>query len=105
MDQYTPFLGVRRAYPMAVAGTIVHYCHDHEQGSFQMEWEENAKMGESTIIYFPNIQEVEEATISLSPLGSSYKIHKIEDSSAGYLEIPTARNGVWNIVLPAGKRN
>lgn len=97
MDQYLPFLGVRRAYPMAVSGNLYQYRHEEGIGSFQMRWKES--LNESTIIYFPNIQEVEQANVVLSPAGSNYRIHRIEDSSAGYLEIPEAVKGVRSLVI------
>ncbi|NGP61539.1 glycoside hydrolase family 5 protein [Paenibacillus thiaminolyticus] len=40
MDRSPSFLGVRRGYPVAVAGTLKQYRYEHELGSFSMRWEE-----------------------------------------------------------------
>lgn len=100
MDQYAPFSGVRRAYPMAVSGSLYQYRHEEELGSFQMRWKES--LSKPTILYFPNIQEVEEATVSLSPVGSNFLLHRLADSSAGYVEIPATGNTIRHLVITKG---
>src|SRR5699024_1242275 len=91
MDKSASFLGIRRGYPLAVAGEILNYRYEHVTRSFQMKWLENDEVNEPTIVYLPNIDHIK---ITLSPGTNDYKMKPITGTKAGFIEIP-----------PVGKQN
>ncbi|WP_062105948.1 cellulase family glycosylhydrolase [Bacillus niameyensis] len=99
MDQSSSFLGIQRAYPIAVAGTLLQYRHEDAIGTYQMKWEETSVIGAPTLIYLPDIRNFKEKDISLSPEGSSYVLRKMDDSDGGYLEIPPITDSIRSLVI------
>lgn len=99
MEQSSSFLGIQRAYPMAVAGKLLQYRHEDVLGTYQMKWEEASDIGAPTLIYLPDIRNILEKNIFLSREGSSFTLRKMEDSYAGYLEIPPAVDGIRSLVI------
>lgn len=85
MDRSPSFLGVRRGYPMAVAGTLKQSRYEHALGSFSIRWEEAGESRAATIIYLPAIRHVAPGTVTLQPEGERYTVQPIEGSPAGYM--------------------
>lgn len=79
-----------RPYPQAIAGSIIRYEFDPTNGSFSCSWNEKATIHSPTIIYLPDVSNIEKSSIVLSPGSiSNYTILPIEGCSAGYLSIPS----------------
>lgn len=98
MDKSLSFLGVRRGYPMAVAGELLNYRYEHSVKTFQMKWVETKTTDKPTIIYLPDIRDVH---VTLSPINSTYRVQEIEGSHAGIIEIPSVSNSNRSIVIIA----
>lgn len=99
MDRSPSFLGVRRGYPMAVAGKLKQYRYEHALGSFSMRWEEAGESEAPTIIYLPDIRHVAPGTVTLQPEGERYTVQPIEGSSAGYMLIPPVQRGNRSLII------
>lgn len=91
MDQSPSILGVRRGYPKAVSGELLNYRYEHAVHTFQMKWIEEEVLNKPTVIYLPNIHEIQ---VTLFPFGSIYHTKPIQGTEAGFIEIP-----------PVGKQN
>lgn len=99
MDQSLSFHGVRRGYPLAVAGKLLQYRYEHEPQSFQMKWDETNETDAPTIIYLPDIKRISDDMVTLVPAGSSYTMHPLAGSHAGFLEIPAVTDGMRSLVI------
>ena len=89
------FLGVlQKAYPISTSGKLKAYTFDFERGDFNCQWSENPGMMAPTIIYIPNIENINKEEIHISPEVESIEIVKIENSYAGYLKIPSSGKSI-----------
>jgi hypothetical protein len=85
------FLGVlNKAYPVSTSGKLKSYTFDYESGVFNCQWNENPDISAPTIIYIPNIENINKDQITDSPEVESIEIVKIENSHAGHLIIPSS---------------
>ncbi|MCJ8008223.1 cellulase family glycosylhydrolase [Lederbergia wuyishanensis] len=96
MDKSLSFLGVCRGYPIAVAGRILQYRYEHSLQTFQMKWDESTNIAKPSIIYLPDTRDI---SVTLSPNGSTYSISSIDNSHAGYIEIPPITDGIRSITI------
>ena len=77
---------IARPYPQYTNGELVSYHHEVTTHSFTCEWYETNTTAD-TRIYLPNITQLTNEDIELSP-SSSFTLKKIsEKSQAGYLNI------------------
>src|SRR5690606_25637315 len=44
MENSLSFLGVKRGYPLAVAGRLLQYRYEHGVKTFQMKWDETVNL-------------------------------------------------------------
>lgn len=93
IENYSYFQSICRGYPMAVAGGIVRYQYQTVDCLYAMEWEEDVRVDAPTVVYLPNIVDLPEASIQLMPVGSSYRIVRMENTNAGFLYIPGGIGG------------
>ncbi len=89
------FLGVlQKAYPVSTSGNLKAYSFDFESGAFNCQWSEKADISAPTIIYIPNIENIDKDQISISPEAESIEIVAIENSHAGHLIIPPSGKSI-----------
>jgi endoglycosylceramidase len=83
-----------RPYPPYIGGTLLKYSFSHNTGLFSCSWEESPEINAPTVIYIPDIENLERESISLNPERSSTIIQTIKNSKAGYLIIPVTGKSV-----------
>jgi endoglycosylceramidase len=81
-----------RPYPAFVSGNLVGYESNFETGKFTCVWEENAEIDSPTVIYVPNLKNLKESGITITPIAGQIKFEYFDGSNAGKL-----------IILPSGK--
>ena len=85
------FLNVlKKPYPMMVSGNLSGYSYDYESGVFSCSWVEDPEVRSPTIIYIPDIENLENNQITISPEVESLEIENIENAPSGYLIISTS---------------
>ncbi|MCR2823490.1 cellulase family glycosylhydrolase [Lederbergia panacisoli] len=99
MDKSLSFLGVRRGFPKAVAGQLLQYRYEHSLNTFQMKWDESPNIAAPTVIYLPDIRKL---NITLSPKDSTFEIKPIDNTYAGYIEVPQTTDGIRSITVTKG---
>lgn len=83
------FLGVlQKPYPVATPGELKGYTYNYEAGEFTSKWIENENSSAPTLIYIPDLENLDKDQISIHPKGKDYIINQIENSKAGYLVVP-----------------
>ena len=73
-----------RPNPQYTGGTLIKYGFNNETGIFSCSWEELPEVKASTVIYIPDIENMERESISLNPVRSSTVIQSVKNSKAGY---------------------
>jgi len=87
------FLGVlQKPYPVATSGNLKGYNYDFNAGEFNGNWIEKEDVSAPTIIYIPDIENLQKDNILVQPESESIFIEQIEGSGAGYLIIPVSGN-------------
>ena len=88
--QEASFLQVlQKPYPIATSGMLKEYKYSYEDGAFSIEWTENESVSAPTIVYIPNMEKLKKQEISITPEGRDFDFENIENSTAGYLIIPS----------------
>jgi endoglycosylceramidase len=77
-----------RPYPLFIAGVLKEYGYNNESGRFMCSWEESQSVKEPTVIYVPDLEQIEKESLTLTPENKTCLIHMINNSKAGYLIIP-----------------
>ena len=79
-----------RPYPVAVSGSLKSFMFDYDNGKFACTWDNNSSIAAPTRVYISDLEKLERDDISLTPDVERISIEPIENSSAGYLLIPSA---------------
>lgn len=80
---------VIRPYPACISGNLVSYHYNIESGVFTCLWNEKAHIKAPTMIYLPNINLISQKNTGFKPATDGYSIKPINESSAGYMMIPS----------------
>lgn len=99
MHESTSFYGIHRGYPMTVAGDLLYYHYERAVETFHMKWIEKEGNDKPTIVYLPNINQLKDKDVTLHPIGSTYSVHEIEDSQAGFIKIPSIAHSHRSLVV------
>lgn len=83
---------LQKPYPVATSGELKGYAYNYEAGEFASKWIESEENVASTVIYIPNINNLEKQSISITPEVENFTIEEIENSNAGHLLIPVNGN-------------
>ena len=83
-----------RPYPQYAGGVLNNYGFNNETGLFTCTWEESPGVQAPTVIYIPDLENLERESISLNPERSSTVIQSIENSKAGYIIIPVTGKSI-----------
>ncbi len=68
IDDYPYFKNaIIRPYPQIVSGKLVEYDYNFDTGEFACAWEEEADSKKPTVIYVPNLKELSQNDIVMSP--------------------------------------
>ena len=87
-----------RPYPQHVSGNLVDYSYDFNTGEFTCNWEETEENNSPTIIYVPNLKDLAESDITISPQAEQIIFEYCDKGSAGKLFIaPTGKNSTRKI--------
>lgn len=81
---------LQKPYPMVTGGALSGYSYDFESGNFTCAWKESEDILAPTIIYIPDLENLQREKINISPSAESIELENIENSQAGYLIIPTS---------------
>ena len=76
-----------RPYPQHVAGELVSYDYDFKKGDFTCVWNETEKSDAPTVIYVPNLRNLSEKDIVMTPAAEQIIFEYCSDSNAGKLFI------------------
>jgi endoglycosylceramidase len=76
-----------RPYPQLISGTLVDYDYDFLSGDFTCEWEETENSAEPTVIYVPNLKDLSENDIKMTPSAEQIVFEYCIESRAGKLFI------------------
>jgi endoglycosylceramidase len=71
-----------RPYPQFIAGELMAYDTDFENGQFTCHWKERGDSKAPTVIYVPNLQELSQDDILLSPPAEQI-VFEYDDSNRG----------------------
>ncbi|SHE94102.1 endoglycosylceramidase [Mariniphaga anaerophila] len=86
-------LAVVRPFPMLISGDLVTYNYNFETGDFYCVWNESTESSEPTVIYVPNLQNLTEYEVDISPVGEQIVFEYFDKSNAGKLLIaPTGKS-------------
>jgi endoglycosylceramidase len=83
-----------RPYPQHISGELVSYDYDFETGDFTCVWNEKEISNAPTVIYVPNLRNLSENDISMTPPAEQIIFEYCKDSNAGKLFIsPIGKGG------------
>ncbi|HSO85409.1 MAG TPA: cellulase family glycosylhydrolase [Draconibacterium sp.] len=80
-------MAIVRPYPVIISGQLISYDYDFNTGAFTCEWEETENMDEPTVVYVPNLRNLEEKEITINPQGGKVEFEYFENSNAGEIYI------------------
>ena len=87
-------MAIVRPFPMLVSGELVSYDYDFENGNFTCVWNETTESSEPTVVYVPNLRNLSENDVNLSPAAEQIVFEYCDNSKAGKLFIsPSGKNG------------
>ena len=94
IDEYPYFQNaIVRPYPQAVSGDLVMYDYNFKSGEFECVWNELENKDAPTIIYVPNLRNLSQHDIVMSPPAEQIVFDYCDHSNAGRLIIyPTGSN-------------
>lgn len=87
-----------RPYPQYTGGILNNYSFNNETGEFRCTWQESPDIKASTVIYIPDIENLERESISLNPERSSTVILPVARSKGGYLVIPVTGKSLSRMI-------
>jgi endoglycosylceramidase len=83
------FLNVlKKAYPMRTNGSLRSYEFDYDKSTLICSWKEDEHITSPTVIYIPDMDNLQKELIAITPEAESIEIEYIDESKAGYLIIP-----------------
>ena len=83
------FLDVlKKAYPMRTNGSLCSYEFDFVESTLNCRWKEDEDLTAPTVIYIPDMENLQKELITITPEAESIEIENIDQSKAGYLIIP-----------------
>jgi endoglycosylceramidase len=86
-----------RPYPVFVSGNLLSYDFDFITGAFNCVWEENEMVKRPTEIFIPNLKNLKESDITITP-GHKIEFEYFKDSNTGRLIIsPSGKTGQCKI--------
>lgn len=89
------FLSVlQKPYPVSTSGNLIAYSYNYDLGDFNCKWIENPDITAPTIIYIPDLENLDKEQISIFPDAESIEIVNIINSNAGHLIIPSTGKSV-----------
>jgi len=88
IDEYPYFQNaIIRPYPQAVSGDLVKYDYNFTSGEFECVWNESEDKNAPTIIYVPNLRNLSQYDIVMSPPAEQIVFDYYDLSNAGRLII------------------
>lgn len=76
-----------RPYPQKLSGNLIKYNYDFKTGEFTCLWEETKECDSPTIIYVPNIKELSQQDVTMSPPAEQIVFEYCKNRNAGRLFI------------------
>jgi len=74
-----------RPYPQRISGDLINYDYNFDTGEFTCTWEEAEESTEPTIIYVPNLKDLSEKDVKMTPPAEQIVFEYCTDSRAGKL--------------------
>jgi endoglycosylceramidase len=87
------FRALQRAYPMAVAGTLLEYRADASNRKFTCAWREDPKITAPTRIYFPEKFQITKDRVNVTPPGEGFNLEPVREGS----------HNTYLVIRPTGK--
>jgi len=82
-----------RPYPQLISGELISYDYNFETGDFSCAWDETINNTQPTVIYVPNLRNLSENDVNLSPAAEQIVFEYCDKSNAGKLFIsPTGKD-------------
>ncbi len=78
---------LKKAYPVHTSGSLQEYSYDFDTRSFSCKWTENKDVIAPTVIYIPEIENLQHDQITISPEAGRLETEGLNNSGAGYLII------------------
>lgn len=83
-----------RPYPECVSGNLLEYDYNFKTGDFTCVWNEIEEIDAPTVIYVPNLRNLSENEISMTPAAEQIIFEYCDDANAGRLLIsPMGKKG------------
>ena len=79
-----------RPYPQAISGDLIEYDYDFENEEFTCVWEESGSSKAPTVIYVPNLKELSQNDIVMSPAAEQIVFEYCDTGQGGKLFISPA---------------
>jgi endoglycosylceramidase len=76
-----------RPYPQYIAGNLIAYNYDFEQGEFTCSWDERGTGKAPTVIYVPNLKDLSQDDIVMRPAAEQITFEYCETGRGGKLII------------------
>jgi endoglycosylceramidase len=80
-----------RPYPQYISGKLLAYDYDFESGAFSCSWEENIDGKAPTIIHVPNLKELSQNDIVMSPPADQIVFEYCDTGNSGKLIITSLK--------------
>jgi endoglycosylceramidase len=95
LDRTAAFRALQRAYPMAVAGTLLEYRADAANRKFTCTWKEDPKITAPTHVYVPEKFQITKDRVTVTPPGKGFSMEPVREGSHNtYLVIPPTGTAV-----------
>ena len=85
---------LQKPYPVVVAGTLGEYNYNYDEGKFNCTWQEDHEITAPTKIFIPDFQNLIKSTLIINPEIEGATIEQIDNSSSGYLIIPSSGKNI-----------
>lgn len=82
-------MAIIRPYPVFIAGDLVSYNYNFDNGEFKCVWNETGKSNATTVIYVPNLRNLSEKDIAMNPAAEQIVFEYYDNSNAGELIVPS----------------
>jgi endoglycosylceramidase len=82
-----------RPYPQYISGKLLAYDYDFESGAFSCSWEENMGVKAPTVIYVPNLKELSEQDVLMTPPAEQIVFEYCDTGKSGKLIISPQKEG------------
>ena len=83
-----------RPYPQYISGKLLAYDYDFESGWFSCSWQENGESREPTVIHVPNLKELSQNDIVMSPPAEQIVFEYCNTGNSGKLIISPMKEAV-----------